>query len=222
MATDTHLACAGVVKRSMLRLFVSAFVLLASSFTFSSCKGCDKKGTDPTGRGDSTNNTNTPSDTKTSNSQPQPPQPQPTLEEQIKKKLTDAAKLELEIDTAITNASAADLTKIKALAKEAKDLAEHADVIEAIAKCGVIADTAKATKLLALKADWDAKMVAWLKTPFFEVEADKAANEARLRAYCDFENERDKPDNKEARKIAEAEFLRVRGGNTFRGFYFKL
>jgi hypothetical protein len=35
---------------------LTAVVLFSFSFTFSSCKSCNKKKTEPTGRGDNTNN----------------------------------------------------------------------------------------------------------------------------------------------------------------------
>jgi hypothetical protein len=52
------------VKRKTLTLLTASFILLASSFTFSSCKACDKEKSKPPGRDGNANNTS--SDTKTS------------------------------------------------------------------------------------------------------------------------------------------------------------
>jgi hypothetical protein len=67
--------------KNILTIFTASFILLSLSFTFSSCKDCGKKGTNPAGRGGEASNTdgkavdsgggdtanNTNSDTKTSN-----------------------------------------------------------------------------------------------------------------------------------------------------------
>jgi hypothetical protein len=61
------------VKRKTLTFLTASFILLASSFTFNSCKDCGKKKTEPAGRGGDTNNTDTSSDI------PKPPEPKREL-----------------------------------------------------------------------------------------------------------------------------------------------
>jgi hypothetical protein len=58
------------MKSVKLTLLTTSFILLASSFTFNSCKDCGKKEPEPANRGGNTNNTNTSSDTKTTNGTP--------------------------------------------------------------------------------------------------------------------------------------------------------